>query len=245
MFRMLAVAGFVLAIGAAAGCDEGVTGSGSGTTNGNGNPVTNTGSGANGGTGTTGGTDSGETTGTTGDTDSGETTGTTGDTNSGETTDTTGDTNSGETTDTTGGTPTDPGGNRPVIGNLIASPDNADCVYQPGGAVGGANAIQVYFYILLIGANPDQLPGLVHVTAASDTGLAADYRSAVNNQAQSVAALPIRSGDFGRTHSITLTVDAGDDVSESDEGDNQIRAVVTLPAGATGTTTLQCSVTRA
>src|SRR5215211_7721697 len=71
-----------------------------------------------------------------------------------------------------GGTGTTSGTKRPVIGNLIASPDNADCVYQPGGAVGGGNAVQVFFYILLIGATPDQLPGLVHVTGSSDTGLA-------------------------------------------------------------------------
>jgi hypothetical protein len=264
IIRRSVIAAFVFAVGAVA-CSGGVDGTGSGTASGAGSARTSgTGGSPPDSTNTTEGTGPGGSTSGPDGTGSAERGGTAEATDPGENGGTAEGTPAGGNSGTTEGTPaggnggtvegTDPGGQGTdapgggggaVVGNLIASPDNADCVYQPGGAVGGANAIQVYFYILLIGANPDQLPGLVHVTATSDTGLAADYRSAVSNQAQSVAALPVRAEDFGRTHSITLTVDAGNEVAESDEGDNRIRTVVTLPAGAAGTTTLNCTMSRA
>lgn len=128
--------------------------------------------------------------------------------------------------------------------DLVAE-TSVECVHQRGGAVGGRDALQVFFPIRLTGATPDQLPGLVGVSARSDTGLAADLRSAVGNQGQTVAALPLRSGDYDGTHAIVVSVDPGDEVAERDEDNNRIRVTVNLPAQPGPSQPLPCTAERA
>jgi hypothetical protein len=147
----------------------------------------------------------------------------------------------------------DPGGQdggggetREPIGNLIASPDNGLCDFVPGGTTDGRDALQVSFFILLIGANPGDLPGLVKVDGESSTGATASYRSAVSNQARSVAAIPLSGQDFGAQLTVTITVDTPDEVPETDESDNRITASVRVPSPRpSGAVELPCTLNRA
>jgi hypothetical protein len=149
---------------------------------------------------------------------------------------------SGTTTVTTTGD-----GRGRTIGNLIASPDNVRCAYVPHGSLSSADQLTVFFFILLIGANPNQLLRLVAVNATSDTGLATSLRSAVSNRGATAVQLDLRPSDFGRSHTITITVDGPDEVPENDESDNRIRANLRLPSPRPAGTIadLPCSATRA
>lgn len=153
----------------------------------------------------------------------------------------------GQTADE-GGAGEDGGGGetREPIGNLIASPDNGLCDFVPGGTTDGRDALQVSFFILLIGANPDDLPGLVKVDGESSTGGTASFRSAVSNQARSVAAIPLSGQDFGAQLTVTITVDTPDEVPETDESDNRITASVRVPSPRpSGAVELPCTLNRA
>jgi hypothetical protein len=103
----------------------------------------------------------------------------------------------------------------------------------------------VHFYFLIIGGNPPDVPA-VSVTGQSDTGLSTSYSSGPHNQAVSTAQFALREGDFGQTHSVTLTVDAGAQVPETDESDNRIRVTVSLPTPRPSQVIdpLSCSVVR-
>jgi hypothetical protein len=183
------------------------------------------------------------TTRTTGTTAKTRTMGTQGTTGTESTTATTQTTTMSSTTGTSTGATTV----RTTIGNLIASPDNVRCAYVPHGSLSGADQLTVFFYILLIGASTSQLPRLVAVNATSDTGLSASLRTAVTNQGATPVQLDLRQSDFGRAHAITITVDGPDEVHETDEGDNRIRASVRLPAPRPDRTIadLPCSAARA
>lgn len=121
------------------------------------------------------------------------------------------------------------GGDPDARFNLIASPDNVECNYIPNGHLSGADQLSVQFYFLIIGGNPGDVP-LLPVVASSDTGLQASFNAGPHNQAVSVAQLALRGGDFGRRHTITLTVDSSNQVPETDESDNRIRVSVELPS---------------
>jgi hypothetical protein len=152
---------------------------------------------------------------------------------------------SGETGDA--GDPADPGvGGEEARFNLIASPDNVECSYQPNGGAGGADQLTVFFYFLIIGGNPPDVPR-VSVTGSSDTGLSTSFSAGPDNQAVQVAQFALRPDDFGRTHTLTLTVDASDDVPETDESDNRIAVSVSLPSPrpTQAIDPLPCSASRA
>lgn len=152
---------------------------------------------------------------------------------------------SGEGGDTGGGTEdTGTGGDPNARFNLIASPDNVECSYVPGGHLSGADLLNVHFYFLIIGGNPPDVPP-VSVTGQSDTGLTTSYNGGPHNQAVNTAQFALREGDFGRSHSVTLTVDAGNEVSETSESDNRIRVSVALPSPRPTQTIdpLSCSAT--
>lgn len=129
--------------------------------------------------------------------------------------------------------------------NLVASPDNAECSYVPNGHLSGADQLSVHFYFLIIGGNPPDVPA-VTVTGTSDTGMSTSYNSGPHNQAVSSAQFALREGDFGRSHTLTITVDSSNRVAETDESDNRIRVTVSLPSPrpSQAIDPLQCSVSR-
>lgn len=129
--------------------------------------------------------------------------------------------------------------------NLIASPDNAECTYIPNGHLSGADQLSVHFFFLIIGGNPPDVPA-VSVTGSSDTGLSTSYSAGPHNQAVSSAQFALRPGDFGRSHTLTITVDASNQVPETDESDNRIRVSASLPSPRPSQTIdpLPCSVSQ-
>jgi hypothetical protein len=118
----------------------------------------------------------------------------------------------------------------PTLGDLIASPDNIACTYIPHGSLSGADQLTVLFHIVLTGANPSQLTRLVAVNATSNTGLSTSLRSGVSNRGATPVQLDLRPSDFGRSHSISITVDAPNEVRETDESNNRIRVDIPLPS---------------
>ncbi|MDQ3982736.1 MAG: hypothetical protein M3271_08675, partial [Actinomycetota bacterium] len=138
------------------------------------------------------------------------------------------------------------GGNEEARFNLVASPDNAECTYIPNGHLSGADQLSVHFFFLIIGGNPPDV-GALSVTGSSDTGLATSYVSGPHNQAVSTAQFALREGDFGRGHLLTITVDAADQVTETDESDNRINVRVSLPSPRPTSTIdpLPCAITQA
>ena len=127
--------------------------------------------------------------------------------------------------------------------NLIASPDNGSCSYIPNGHLSGADLLNVHFFFLIIGGNPEDVGRLLSVRGSSDTGLSSSHNSAPNNQAETVAQFALRPDDFGRSHSITISVDAENAVPETNESDNTVRVSVSLPSPRPGGTIdpLSCS----
>lgn len=150
----------------------------------------------------------------------------------------------GETTEEEGDAG-DGGGDANAQFNLIASPDNADCNYVPNGHLSGADLLNVNFFFLIIGGNPGDVDAMT-VSGTSDTGLSTSYSAGPHNQAVSVAQFALRAGDFGRTHTLTITVDAADELPETDESDNRIRVTVSLPSPRPSSTIdpLACSVSQ-
>jgi hypothetical protein len=134
-----------------------------------------------------------------------------------------------------------------TLGDLVASPDNVSCAYVPHGSLTGADQLTAFFHILLIGADPSQLSRLVAVRARSDTGLAANVRSAVSNRGATPLQFDLRASDFGRVHTISIVVDSSNEVNETDEGNNGIRVDVRLPSPRPSVTIgdLPCSAVRA
>lgn len=156
------------------------------------------------------------------------------------------DSGTGETGGGEGSSEGGDGGDPNARFNLIASPDNGECSYVPNGHLSGADQLTVHFYFLIIGGNPPDVPA-VSVTGQSDSGLSTSYSSGPHNQAVSSAQFALRDGDFGRTHTLTLTVDASNQVSETDESDNRVRVTVQLPSPRPSSTIdpLPCRLERA
>ncbi len=144
-------------------------------------------------------------------------------------------------TPTAGGSPGEPG--QEAIYNLIASPDNGSCNYVPNGHQTGADLLNVHFFFLIINGNPPDV-GFVSVAGTSDTGLSTSYNGGPNNEAVNTAQFALRSSDFGRTHTVTITVDSAGEVPETDEADNRISVTVALPSPRPATTVdpLSCSM---
>ena len=136
------------------------------------------------------------------------------------------------------------GGSEEAEFNLVASPDNASCAYVPNGSLSGADLLNVFFFFLIIGANPEDVESSLAVRGGSDTGLSASAQSRPNNQASNVAQLDLRPSDFGQAHRLTITVDADDQIRETDESDNSIRVDLELPSPRPSVTVdpLACSV---
>lgn len=126
--------------------------------------------------------------------------------------------------------------------DLEVSADKVECAYQPAGAVGGKDAIQVSFHLSLVNGSPDDLPGLVPVVARSNSGAATSFSTAVSQDPRTVvvAALPLTTGAYNRPHDITIIVDAENKIAESFETNNQLRVRVSLGGKPKTTTTLVC-----
>jgi hypothetical protein len=128
--------------------------------------------------------------------------------------------------------------------NLVASADGLRCVFQHGGAlVNGqpVDALQIWLSLKLEGADPGDLPGLPLVSAKSDQGPSVRFNSAIGEGV--VAALPVGTGDLGKTHDVTITVDPENSVAEEKEDDNTLEVAAVLPANPQPTQELPCSVT--
>jgi hypothetical protein len=125
--------------------------------------------------------------------------------------------------------------------DLAVSSQGASCVLQPGGTVDGHDALEIFFHVALTGATPEQLPGLVPVTVRSVPGATIRLNTAVG-PGSTVAALPLSALDYGRAHSITITVDPDHKIAERNESNNAVQLRVTLPAKTTshGTVRLHC-----
>ncbi|WP_284747945.1 hypothetical protein [Amycolatopsis sp. RTGN1] len=125
--------------------------------------------------------------------------------------------------------------------DLAVSSGGASCVLQPGGTVDGHDALEIFFHVALTGATPEQLPGLVPVTVRSVPGATIRLNTAVG-PGSTVAALPLSALDYGRAHSITITVDPDHKIAERNESNNAVRLRVTLPVKTTsrGTVRLHC-----
>jgi hypothetical protein len=127
------------------------------------------------------------------------------------------------------------------IGDLLASPDDAECVHQRAGAIRNGepkDALQILFSLRLDGASPDQLPGLVLVTAQGNLGPSSSDRGGVREGR--VSALPLEPDDYGRTHIVTVSIDRNNEVSETDEDNNQLTVTVGLPAQPAPSQSLPC-----
>ncbi|OXM69330.1 hypothetical protein CF165_07295 [Amycolatopsis vastitatis] len=128
--------------------------------------------------------------------------------------------------------------------DLAVSSQGSSCVLQPGGTVDGRDALEIFFHVALTGATPEQLPGLVPVTVRSVPGATISLNTAVgpDSTGSTVAALPLSALDYGRAHSITITVDPGHKIAEGNESNNAVQLRVTLPAKNTsrGTVRLHC-----
>ncbi|MEU4518909.1 hypothetical protein AB0F52_09345 [Amycolatopsis sp. NPDC024027] len=132
----------------------------------------------------------------------------------------------------------------PPLLDLGVSSQGLSCVLQPGGTVDGREALQVFFHVSLTGATPEQLPGLVPVKVTSVPGATVTVNTAVSGSStgSTVAALPLSALDYGRRHSVTVTVDPGHKIAERSETNNVLRFRVTIPAKAPAprTTELSC-----
>jgi hypothetical protein len=129
----------------------------------------------------------------------------------------------------------------PPIGDLLASPDDVECVHQRAGAIRNGepkDALQILFSLRLDGASPDQLSGLVLVTAQSNLGPSSSDRGGVGEGR--VLALPLEPDDYGRTHIVTVSIDRNNEVPETDEDNNQLTVTVGLPAQPAPSQSLPC-----
>ena len=127
----------------------------------------------------------------------------------------------------------------PVL-DLGVSSKSLSCVLQPGGTVDGRDALEVFFQIALTGATPDQLASLVPVEVSSVPGATVTVNTAVSpdSTGSTVAALPLRASDYGRAHSVTITIDPGHKIAERNESNNTRKFRVTLPAESTARQTV-------
>ncbi len=135
-------------------------------------------------------------------------------------------------------------GTPPPLLDLGVSSQGLRCILQSGGTAAGRDALQVFFHVSLTGATPEQLPGLVPVKVTSVPGATVTVNTAVSGSStgSTVAALPLSALDYGRRHSITVTVDPGHKIAERSETNNVLRFRVTIPAKAPAprTTELSC-----
>jgi hypothetical protein len=131
----------------------------------------------------------------------------------------------------------------PLI-DLGVSSQGLTCVVQPGGTADGRDALMVFFHVSLTGATAEQLPGIVPVKVTSVPGTTVTVNTAVsgNTTGSTVAALPLSALDYGRAHSISITIDPGSKIAERNEKNNVLRFRVTIPAKSPTrqTTELSC-----
>lgn len=134
------------------------------------------------------------------------------------------------------------GGAEKPIGDLVASPIGVACIHQ--GAVDARDVVKIYFFLQLVGANPNSLPGGVLVTGRSNIGHFVSYRSRVSDQEKSVASLLVWPGSYGRTGSVFVRLDPKNQVREDNEDNNQLRVSVPLPERPARTQALDCAASQ-
>jgi hypothetical protein len=115
-----------------------------------------------------------------------------------------------------------------------------ECVHQRSGAADGRDALQVYFPLRLLKGDAEELPGLVAISAVSDSGATGSNHTAVG-AGRTHVALPLGESDYAREHLVTVIADPGNDVPEVDEANNAILVRVRVPEHpAESTTPLSC-----
>ncbi|VVJ21624.1 Uncharacterised protein [Amycolatopsis camponoti] len=131
----------------------------------------------------------------------------------------------------------------PPLLDLGVSSQGLSCILQPGGTADGRDELQVFFHVSLTGATPEQLPGLVPVQVTSVPGATVTVNTAVSRSStgSTVAALPLSALDYGRGHSVTVTIDPGHKIAERSETNNVLRFRVTIPAKARAPRTAELS----
>jgi hypothetical protein len=118
---------------------------------------------------------------------------------------------------------------------LLASPDDVECVHQRAGAIRNGepkDALQILFSLRLDGASPDQLPGLVLVTAQSNLGPSSSDRGGVGERR--VSALLLEPDDYGRTHIVTVSIDRNNEGARNRRGQQSAHGH-SRASGAAGT----------
>jgi hypothetical protein len=121
-----------------------------------------------------------------------------------------------------------PSDTRPVVGNIVASPQNVECSYVPNGNLDGSDELTVFAYILLIGAN--NLPGPLTTSMVMSNGFTASWTGGPSNNAAIAFTGTIYSGDWGGSLTVHLVTDPNDVYRETSEADNAIDVTVSLPA---------------
>lgn len=132
--------------------------------------------------------------------------------------------------------------------DLSVSTDGLRCGYQSTEITGAPTAIEIRFRLLLTSTNPDKAAHKVRITATSTSGLAVDYRVTIGGSTSSIlstATLRLARAHLGRTHVVTVTVDPGNEIPESNELNNRIQVTVAIPRTTTvPATPLLCGVER-
>ncbi len=119
--------------------------------------------------------------------------------------------------------------------DLRVSSQGLRCVLQPGETSESRDALRVFFRVSLTEATPGQVPDLVPVKVSSSRGTAVTVSTAVREDTgdPAVASLPLGVLDYGRVHSITITVDPGHRIAERSETNNVLAFRLTIPAKPT------------
>jgi hypothetical protein len=127
-----------------------------------------------------------------------------------------------------------------VFLNIRPTADKLECAYVPNGAPGG-DGLTIFYSLLADSAY--QLDRLVPIRATSDTGLVSNSNSGVGSGVQAIVQFALRATDFGRTHRILISTDPDNVIAETNDLDNQITVVVSIPAPRPATTIdpLPCS----
>ena len=125
----------------------------------------------------------------------------------------------------------------PKEGDLAASRSSVRCEHVRSGAIEMRDAIQIFFRLRFSHA-PDQPPS-VFVSAESDLGPRGQSRGASDGE-RHVALAPLEPDDYGRSHTVIVSIDPREDVPESNDLNNRLRVRVELPPQPGSPQSLTC-----
>jgi hypothetical protein len=143
-------------------------------------------------------------------------------------------TSGSDATTTAGGTTTTAGDTtttRPSARfDLVASPDNVQCAFVPNGGLDGRDSLNVFMFVLVIGANPSDVGSLVSVDTTSDTGISGSQHVAVSNQAAVSVQASVPATAFGQTTHLVIAVNADGAIAETDRSNDRVAVTLELPS---------------